>query len=187
MQTGCELSTRTRIRAFRAHQDVLIVAEGELPSPGYRVDIVQDPRRIFPQQFDLLRCPLPGLSLQVLTPFRYAETVRFPADQPSVTVHHADGADEVEIEACGEELAPYVEAMVGGADRTCPEGADEATGFSKNLSFDEAFARALAKLPPSEVTGADILARVQVVEIGGLFGGIAGFNDLFVRVCRTHD
>jgi hypothetical protein len=34
---------------------------------------------------------------------------------------------------------------------------------------------------------ADVLVRVQVVEIGGLFGGIAGFNDLFVRVCRTHD
>jgi hypothetical protein len=25
------------------------------------------------------------------------------------------------------------------------------------------------------------------MDIGGLFGGIAGFHDLFVRVCRTHD
>jgi hypothetical protein len=38
------------------------------------------------------------------------------------------------------------------------------------------------KSPP-----ADALSRVEVVEIGGLFGGIAGFHDLFVRVCRTHD
>jgi hypothetical protein len=46
----------------------------------------------------------------------------------------------------------------------------------------------LANLPPLNLTGtADVLVRVQVVEIGGLFGGIAGFNDLFVRVCRTHD
>jgi hypothetical protein len=38
-----------------------------------------------------------------------------------------------------------------------------------------------------DVPGADVLARVEVTEVGGLFGGIAGFNDLFVRVCRTHD
>jgi hypothetical protein len=76
----------------------------------------------------------------------------------------------------------------GSSDRPCPPGADEATGFSRNLSFDEAFAHALANLPPLDLTGtADVLVRVQVVEIGALFGGIAGFNDLFVRVCRTHD
>jgi hypothetical protein len=52
----------------------------------------------------------------------------------------------------------------GSPGYQCPPGADEATGFSPN-----------------------VLVRVQVVEIGGLFGGIAGFNDLFVRVCRTSD
>jgi hypothetical protein len=31
------------------------------------------------------------------------------------------------------------------------------------------------------------LERIQVVEIGALFGGIAGFRDMFVRICRTHD
>jgi hypothetical protein len=61
-------------------------------------------------------------------------------------------------------------------------------GSPSSLSFDEAFAQALANLPPLDLGGtADVLVRVQVVEIGGLFGSIAGFNDLFVRVCRTHD
>ena len=186
MQDSCELAARTSIRAFRTDQDLLVVAEGELPTPGFRVDVQQDPRQTFPPQFSLLRCQLPGIFPQVITPFRYSETVRFPADPATVTVHHADGADEVAIEDCGEELSAYAEVVRGSPDRPCPAGADEAVGFSKNLSFDEAFARALADLPPLDVPGADVLARVQVVEVGGLFGGIAGFRDLFVRVCRTH-
>ncbi|MGH3935775.1 MAG: hypothetical protein ACRDS1_12500 [Pseudonocardiaceae bacterium] len=183
----CELAQRTRIRAFRADQYLLIIAEGELPTPGFDVDIVQSPLLIFPPQFNLLRCPRPGIFPQVITPYIYAETVRFPADQPTVTVHHADGADQVDIENCGKELADYARAISGDADRPCPPGADQATGFSKNLSFDEAFANALANLPPVNSTGADILERVQVVEIGGLFGGFVGFRHLFVRICRTHD
>jgi hypothetical protein len=187
MPTVCELASRTRLRAFRADQDLLIVAEGQLPTPGYRVDIHLDPRRIFPPQFDLVRCQLPGVFPDVVTPFRYGETVRYPADQATVTVRHADGADEVTIEHCGVELAAYGQVLAGSPDRPCPDGADQAVGFSKRLSFDEAFATALANLPPLDGQGTDVLTRVQVVEIGGLFGGIAGFNDLFVRVCRTHD
>jgi hypothetical protein len=186
MQTGCELSSRTQLRAFRAGQDLLILAEGELPTPGYRVDIQQDPRRIFPPHFDLLRCPLPGIWPDVVTPFRYCEVVPYPDDQAAVTVHHAEGADQVTIEEHGPALSAYGQAVQGSPDRPCPEGADQAVGFSASLSFDEAFAAAVAKLPPLD-GHPDTLARVQVAEIGGLFGGIAGFRHLFVRVCRTHD
>ena len=113
--------------------------------------------------------------------------MRYPADQPVITVHHADGADEVPIEDCGPELAPY-RRVVEGSDPDCPEGADQATGFSKNLSFDEAFADALAKLPPfTAPPGADTLVTVRVLEAGALFGGIAAFRDAYVRVCRTQD
>ena len=186
MKPRCELARRTSIRAFRAAPNqVLVVAEGDLPSPGYRVDIQQSPLKIFPPQFNLVRCPLPGFWIQVITPFKYSETVRYPQDQSVITVHHADGADEVKIEECGRELSGYVQAMTGDSARPCPPGADEATGFSRNLSFEEAFSDALSKLPPLEPNGADQLERVEVLEIGGLFGGIAGFRDLFVRVCRT--
>jgi hypothetical protein len=62
MPAACELAQRTRIRAFRAHQQyVLIVAEGELPTPGFDVDIVQSPLLIFPPLFNLVRCPRPGI------------------------------------------------------------------------------------------------------------------------------
>jgi hypothetical protein len=50
-----ELAQRNRIRAFRLGGYVLIVAEGDLPTPGYEVDIQQSPLRIFPQQYNLLR------------------------------------------------------------------------------------------------------------------------------------
>lgn len=182
-----QLAARSSLRAFRAGQYVLIVAEGELPTPGFDVDIVPSMLMIFPPQFNLVQCPKAGLFTQVVTPYRYAESVRFPEDQPTVTVHHADGSDTVTIEGAGPELAGYLQTVNGSPDRPCPEGADEAIGFSKNLSFDEAFANAVANLAPVEPPVPDALSRVQVVEIGGLFGGIAGFRDLFVRICRTHD
>jgi hypothetical protein len=185
MSKPCALADRRQIRAFRAGPNVLIVAEGELPSPGYKVDITESRLRIFPQQFDLLRCALPGIFPEVITPFRYAETVRFPEDRNQITLHHADGADEIDIEECGKELSGYVRAVGGGPERVCPEDAEEAVGFSAALSFDEAFAKALENLPPSDAPFADALARVEVLEIGGLFGGFPGFRHLFVRVCRT--
>jgi hypothetical protein len=181
-----ELASRTRISAFREGPYVLIVAEGELPTPGFDVDITASRLRIFPQQFDLERRARTGIFPQIVTPYRFAETVRYPEDQPRITVHHADGTDHVDIQPCGAELAGFVDAVRGRTDGTvAPEGMEEGVGLSPSLSFDEAFAKALANLPASDTTTADALARVQVLEIGGLFGGIAGFHHLFVRVSRT--
>lgn len=64
---------------------------------------------------------------------------------------------------------------------------DEATGFSKKLSFDEAFANALASLPVTTTTTADAMDRVHVLEIGALFGGVAGFHDIYVRIRHTRN
>jgi len=185
---GCELSTRTSIRVFYAAEHLLVAAEGELPTPGYGMEIEQSPLEVFPPQFSLLRCARAGVFPQVMTPFRYSETFRVGGTQPEeVTVHHAEGSDAIRVEACGAELAAYGEALGVGAAEPCPAGADEATGFSKKLSFDEAFADALAKLPETSPTHPDTMETVRVAEIGAFFGGIAGFHDLWVRVCRTHD
>jgi hypothetical protein len=190
MALTCELAQRNTIRAFRVHKKVLIIADGELPSPGYDVKITQRPEKIFPPFFQVLRCPRPGNFPQIVVPYRHSQTIDFPADRDTVIVFHADGRDEVKIEPCGEELSAYSEVVGGGSGaQGCPDGADEATGFSKKLSFEDAFEDALARLPKLEPEPgqADILETVRVVEIGALFGGIAGFHDLFVRVCRTHD
>lgn len=187
MATACQPAQRKLIRAYRAENYIVIVADGSTPTPGFDVDIVPNVRRIFPQQFDLVQCPKPGFWTEVVTPYHYAEAVPFPRDHPTMTVHHADGSDRVNIEDCGPELAAFTHAVTGDADRPRSPGEDEATGFSKKLSFDEAFANAVANLPPIEPPVPDALSRVQVLEIGGLFGGIAGFHDLFVRISRTHD
>jgi hypothetical protein len=187
MKPSCELSTRTSIRAFHAGGDLLIAAAGELPSPGYTVDIELSPIDVFPPHFNLLRCRKPGIFPQVITPFRHSETFRFGTIPEEVTVNHAEGSDQVQVEDCPDELGPYSKALGVNAAQKCPEGADEATGFSKNLSFDEAFADATAKLPPFTPTHPDTLETVRVLEIGAFFGGIAGFRDLWVRVCRSHD
>jgi hypothetical protein len=188
VKQGCTLSTRTSIRAFYVAEHLLLVAEGELPTPGYEVDIEQSAIEVFPPQFSLLRCPRPGVFPQVITPFRYSETFHIGATQPEqVTVHHSEGSDAVTVEACGAELAPYGEALGVGAAQACPEGSDEATGFSKDLSFDKAFADALSKLPEIAPTHPDTMETVRVAEMGAFFGGIAGFRDVWVRVCRTHD
>ena len=169
------LAERSSLHAYRAGRQVLIVAEGKLPHPGFEVDVVEDPRRIFPPQFQLVRRSLPGTFPQVVTPYQYAESVPFPADQKSITVHHAEGFDEVDIQECGPDLAAY-KAAVGDKD-------DEAIGFSKRLDFTEAFANAVANLPPSGI--ADGIDRVTVLEIGGLSGGFFPRRELFVRIRRV--
>lgn len=187
MKSECELSTRTSIRVFYGEGHLLIVAEGELPSPGYDVMIEQSPIRIFPPQYNLQRCRKPGVFPQVITPFRVSATFRLDGPQEHVTVHHADGSDEVPVEEYEEALGPYRAALGPSESAECPPDADQATGFSKKFSFDEALANAIANLAPLEPTHPDTLETVKVLEIGAFFGGIAGFQDLWVKVCRTHD
>jgi hypothetical protein len=188
MATVCELAERDSIRAYRYGRKVLIVAQGSQPSPGYDVRITQRPERIFPPWYQILQCPRPGIFPQIVVAYKVSVTIDYPEDQEIVTVFHAGGEDKVKIESSGDESSAYGEALGAGTGKhACPEGSDEATGFSKRLGFDEAFADAVAQLPPIEPGHADVLQTVRVCEIGGLFGGFAGFNELYVRVCRTHD
>ena len=183
--TTWQLAKRNRIRAFRAGSYILILAEGELPSPGYEVNIQRSPLRIFPPQFNLLWRERPGIWPRIVVPYVNGEIFRYPVDQPTVTVHHADGQDQVEIQQVGAELAQF-EAMV--ADRTqegAAPGVDEAIGTSSNLKFDEAFANALQNMPPYKPPHTDPLETIDVVKMGALFGGVAGFHHMVVRVRRT--
>ncbi|WP_239313394.1 MULTISPECIES: hypothetical protein [unclassified Frankia] len=181
----CEPASRTRIRAYREGVHVLLIAEGEIPTPGFTITITPSPLRIFPQQFDLQRCAKPGIFPQHVTPYRHLETVRYPEDQPQITVHHADGTDQIPIEPCGTDLAGYAAAVRGSAEKAAPPAADEAVGMSPTLSFDDAFAKAIANLPAVDAPHADALTHIQVLETSGLFGGFAGFHHLLVRVSRT--
>jgi hypothetical protein len=177
-----ELAQRSRIQAFRVGRYVVIVAEGDLPSPGFDVDIELSPIDIFPPQYNLLRRQRPGFFPQVIVPYRYGELVLFPEDEPRVTVHHSDGQDEVEIQGYGEDLAELAAVVDDQTQEDSASDTGEAIGASRRLSFDEAFADAIDKLRPSFPQHPDALSRVEVAEISGLFGGIAGFHHLFVKV-----
>ena len=181
-----QLARRSRIRAFRAGPFILILAEGKLPNPGYEVDIQRSPLLIFPPQFNLIWRQRPGIWPQVVVPYRHCEVFRYPADQPTVTVNHADGQDQVEIQPAGTELAQFA-AMVSDrpTDGSAATGGEEAIGMSASLEFDEAFADALDNLPPFDPPYPDALARIDVVDTAGLFGGLPGFHHLIVRVRRV--
>ncbi|PXX10298.1 hypothetical protein [Mycolicibacterium moriokaense] len=176
-----QLAQRDTIQAFRAGRYILIVAKGDLPTPGYEVDIEPNLLQIFPQQYNLVRRSRPGIWPQVVTPYTVAEVFAYPEDQAVVTVHHADGQDQVRIEESGLHLAHFTDVVsVSGF-----AASNEATGMSSRLRFDEAFAHAVANLPPSEPSHPDELTSVKVIETGALFGGFAGFHHLYVKVQST--
>ncbi len=98
ISTSGELARRTRIRAFRREpSNVLIVARGENPTSGYRVDIEQSPEDVSPPQFNLLRFPPSDIKPPPVAPYRYEEIVPFPPDKPRITINHAGGSDVVNI------------------------------------------------------------------------------------------
>lgn len=66
--------------------------------------------------------------------------------RPTVTVHHADRQDAVQIEPAGPELAPFT-AFLSRAQEGAP-GGEEAVGMSASLKLDDAFAEGLNNLPP---------------------------------------
>lgn len=178
----CELSSRRVIRAFYGRGHLVVAAEGDLPSPGFDVDIERSLLTVEPPQFSLVRCRKPGVFPQVVTPFRYCELFLIGPRRDTVVVRHADGDDEVAVEDLEDKLADGIGRFLPGPG--AGERENEAVGRSARLSFDEAFADALDNLPPVTPSHPDQLEQVEVVDIGALFGGIAGFRHLFVKVRR---
>lgn len=230
-----DYAARTAIHAFYSHSQLLIVAEGELPSPEYEIDISQSPTDTGVPTFHLTRRPRPTATDAIQpTPFRYGEIFSIGRPPDVVLVRHSTGFDEVHVEFTRKDLVDIVLSLSGGSievalsdpepeedippppphaapfaadaePRTAPADpsghsrpltgsekagilADiavryrESVGYSNKLSFDEAFADALKKLPPASVKFADMLETVEVVHIGASFGGIAGFHRLEVRI-----
>ena len=177
MSKPCDLAERAAIRIVQCEGHLLICARGDLPSPGFDAAIEQSPRRIFPPQYNIVRHRRPGVFPQIITPYRICKSFPLGDKVPEITVYHAEGSDKVSVEPCADDLEGY--------QNSCRHDDDDraglpVTGRSASLSFDEAFADALAQLPASPA--ADGQTRVKVTEIGGLFGGLAGFHELFVKI-----
>ncbi len=252
-----ELATRTSVTAYYSRSQLLIIAEGKLPTPDWEIDISQDHSRSELPTFVLTRRPRPGDTSNDETPFRYGEIFTIGRPPDYIMLRHVDGTDRVNVEFTRDDLVDIVlslsledsasevleiplnldaderppppskpvmvgkpamvgqpatvgkPAMVGQRANPGPNnggglqlspvggtatlGSDsnltdmgvryrEAVGYSNKLSFDEAFADALKKLPPPSMKFPDMMETVEVVHIGGTFGGIAGFHRLEVRI-----
>ncbi len=244
-----ELATRTSVTAYYSRSQLLIIAEGKLPTPDWEIDISQDHSRTELPTFVLTRRPRPGDTSNDETPFRYGEIFTIGRPPDSILLRHVDGTDRVDVEFTRDDLVDIVlslslednssqvleiplsldtgddpppvrraekpadkkPVMVGkpatpsqrppapGMQLSSSGGMGtsfgsqqnlsdmgvryrEAVGYSNKLSFDEAFADALKKLPPPSMKFPDMMETVEVVHIGGTFGGIAGFHRMEVRI-----
>ncbi|MGB1016679.1 MAG: hypothetical protein ACPG4T_21250 [Nannocystaceae bacterium] len=259
-----ELATRTSVTAYYSRSQLLIIAEGKLPTPDWEIDISQDHSRTDLPTFVLTRRPRPGDTSTDETPFRYGEIFTIGRPPDYIMLRHVDGTDKVNVEFTRDDLVDIVLSLslednasqvleiplsldsaeddlsFGGADPSRPimvgkpaspsqvtqqrqpppppsrpvqrrpaaqpsmglqlsqssgysSGSSEnlsdmgvryreSVGYSNKLSFDEAFADALKKLPPPSMKFPDMMETVEVVHIGGTFGGIAGFHRMEVRI-----
>lgn len=228
-----EYAARTNLHAFYSHSQLLIVAEGELPSTEYEIDIGHQAGEGIPT-FALTHRPRATAAdaPPKATPFRYGEIFSIGRPPDFIRVRHKEGLDDVNVEFTRDDLVDIVLSLSGGdVEVTLPDNDSdaggpipppppsgfetqppalehsapvesrpltasekagilgdiavryrEAIGYSNKLSFDEAFADALKKLPPPSVKFPDMLETVEVVQIGASFGGIAGFRRLEVRI-----
>jgi hypothetical protein len=182
MTDGCELSERDEARAYWTGDSLLLVATGSLPETCWDVDIDRSLLDVWPPEFILRRCRTTSICLEVITPFTVADYFSFGSRPDTVVLHHRDGRDEIDVQDIPtDQIGRTFAAWPVGEEA---EDFDEAVGLSPKLSFDEAFANALAQLPSWKPAFPDDMATVLVVETGAWFGGIGGFHHLFVRVRR---
>ncbi len=92
---GFELAPRAVYSATQKGGEVIIIAKGENPTPGFEMKLVQSPLRIWPPQWMLARKRPDGIVAQVITPFEV--TGSFKSDDPINAVRISDAAGRHEI------------------------------------------------------------------------------------------
>lgn len=181
----CQAAKVEEARAFQVGDHLVVAVTAELPTPGFDVEIVQSPLDVEPPRFDVLRCARPGAWPRVVDRRQEAQVFRVGTRRDEVIV---TGEGEPERRVPVEDLLEVEPEAARTAGFLAPgdgeAGGAEAIGMSRNLSFDEAFADALSKLPGEMSTFPDQMTTVAVTGISGWFGGIAGFHHLVVHVRR---
>ena len=191
----CAPASVQRASAVHFFGRLLITVEGDKPNPCYTISIERSPIDVFPPQYDVKACIDPGkVCAQVITPYRVSSvfisskveriTLKTASGEMPVEVRQVAGPDELHVAGAGADpplpairLTDRHEVEFGK-----PIQSREATGYSDNFSFDEAFRDALNHLAPSEPQHPDELTTIRVTNVGALFGGFVGFNKMFVSV-----
>jgi hypothetical protein len=98
-EDGWELVPKgTIFTASQTPGDVIVKANGEAPTAGYQVKLVQSPREIFPPEFSLQWKKPEGMVAQVVTPFEVSASFKAGAVVETVTVTDAAGPHTVNVD-----------------------------------------------------------------------------------------
>lgn len=121
-------------------------------------------------EFDFVAQAPTGVTLQVISPISANYIlITIPQDLKKVIVYAETNKSEKSFDTI-----PVIKPLV--------KESRESTGYSDSMNFDEAFSNAIHNLPPTQPNYPDELESIRVVEIGALFGGIAGISKMYVKI-----
>lgn len=181
MGGNCELAPADEVAAFWIQGQLVVAARGSLPDPCWDVSVVETPATIWPPEFAVEACRTAPFCSQVVTPYSVANSFPLGTRPDAVTVRVEGESKEVPVRDIP--TPPGGDApSLASRGPAGEEGYDEATGLSRTFSFDEALRSALDALPRWHPANPDDMLVVEVTGIEAWFGGIAGFNDLAVKV-----
>ncbi len=173
------LADVVNVKAYHVNDVILILINGEKPTPCHEVGIEKSLLTSEPPTFyayfewdNDVTCPA------VVTPYSDQFAFRIGGARDEVLLHTAAGEQRVAVE----------KLTLSSPDEASPEfgrrpsiSLTETTGYSKGFELKEALQDAIAALPkPPQIP--DWLATYEVLSIKVEIGGIAGFNHLAVRV-----
>jgi hypothetical protein len=183
----CELSTRASIRAFDVSEHLLLLGRGRAAIARYEADVEQSRLRTFPPQFNLLRGRKPGLSRsrahRSATRRRSAfeDPPRGDRRKPRRTARTRSRWSSAPKWVHPVRMPQVTVLRKGGP--TGPTRLRACQRTSASMRRSATLASTLPRLPQPTPTPSRAYGYLNSVP----FGGIAGFRDLWVRVCRRHD
>jgi hypothetical protein len=209
MSEICQLGNAEKISAFYVPGFLVFYAQGvRRPNVCYKVRIKQSPFRIYPPMYDLLVCVERGIFCTQQVPPPISVWQILPSGEPPedyTYVNTQDGREKVEIvkikigaqdaasaAAVGGEMPfPFSLAGVPGLFKRFRKGIKddpaetdferiEATGYSEDFKFDEAFNDAVQQLPETNIP--DWQDVIHVDDVGAIIGGIAGVRTMYVKI-----
>jgi hypothetical protein len=161
----CFLINPTKINAYWVHGLLFLAASGEAECPQY-VNISQSPLRIFPPQYQVMGCACPEIGS---FPYKVHAWFHVPEQPETVTVHTADGPQEVDVKAFPIDL---IEDVATPKILTEKPAAGEVVGISPNSwDVNRAIGDAVSQLQkqyPGKVSA--IVTEIGVVAVGSPVG-----------------
>jgi len=171
--SGWQLADVKRAVAFYVGGNLVLSVSGDKPTPCYRVRIEQSLLTVEPPTFIVEQQRSAGICPEVITPYQRTAVFFIGAYRETIDVVSAGGTKSVKVEKIEESAGAKAVAAAKMPKHR------EATGYSADFSFEDAFQDAISKLPPLYP---DELQNFVVLETGAVIGGFLGLRTMFVKV-----